>query len=324
MNDERIMTARPTISAASLGLLLALAGCADPCMDDGLSQSHCPANPAEDPEADSGGDEDPFDSGVFIAMTSDGSGDDEGEDVGDAGDGDDTDDASDGSATDGDGATADSGESDDTDDGGEPVDGDGDGIPDGADNCSTFANPEQHDGDADGLGDVCDLDTACGLGLGFVPILLPHAQVDAGIHGVCVGCSVQDEALTIDHDFTTHARVQTTLGALGGSFVHVEDGATEYPAGARVGFVVESPDSVITLDLVPSLALTTTSNGQIQQSASGVGLLGLDVLMLGAGSGKALVVMQTTEAYDGVRLDVGALVGGLSELDVYAACVEAP
>jgi hypothetical protein len=39
-----------------------------------------------------------------------------------------------------------------------PLDSDDDGIPDGTDNCTLVANPEQTDTDADGYGNACDGD----------------------------------------------------------------------------------------------------------------------------------------------------------------------
>jgi YD repeat-containing protein len=44
-------------------------------------------------------------------------------------------------------------------------DADGDGVPDGVDNCPSFANPAQHDHDARGPGDACELSFSFATGL---------------------------------------------------------------------------------------------------------------------------------------------------------------
>jgi hypothetical protein len=112
------------------------------------------------------------------------------------------------------------------------------------------------------------------------------------------------------------------VGALGSSYMHVRNDAGVYPAGGRVGFVVESSEVVQLLEMVSALKLTTTLGGQEQESIGGADLLTLDVQ--GDDSGRALIGIETSEDYDGVQLDLGAPLGVLGTVDVYAVCAEVP
>lgn len=322
---KRIEISRTVLALASLSALLTTTACAASCEDDGLLQDACAhADAGADPDAGAGtGSTDGHDAGAGEDRGSgDGDGDGDGsnddadsqgsEATGSAGSADDG--ASDGGASADDGAS--SGTNGPTDD-----DQDDDGVSDAEDDCPAFANPEQDDADGDGLGDVCDLDVACGLGLGFVPLLAPEATADEAVEGLCVACSVEDVELVIDHDFTTHASALTTVGALGHTEIRVRDESTTHPAGARVGFVVDADTSVLSAELLAGLVLTARMGDEPNESTGTGGLADLEVLGQDE-PGRALIVMTTTTDFDGVQLDVRALVGALAEVHVYAACVE--
>ncbi len=317
MND----TSNTQRGLATVGLctLLTIA-CASPCLDDGLLQDACPE--AESGAADSN-------AGTDGAATAGGESLDAGDDRGSGDDGvdgsasggadqDGGSGSTDGSSADGSSTESSSAESSS----GDPADGDGDGdgVSDGEDNCPGFPNAGQGDDDGDGLGNACDLDVDCGIGMGLVPLLAPEAEASGGVEGLCVACSVHDEELVVDHDFTTHASMLVTAGALGHTELHVHDGSTVHPAGARVGFVLDGSGDV--LALLAALRLTTTLGGGDLESVDADDVA-IDVLATD-GLGRVLVVMTTSEGFDGVRLEAADLAGLLDELHVYAACVSAP
>lgn len=280
-------------------------GCAGVCEDDGLLQDDC--NAQGDDGAGTDGGEGMNDDGPAPEGTG-GDGSDDGGPA-DGGPGDDS---------------GDGGPGDDEDSGGPPVDpddADGDGVVDGNDNCRGYANPDQQDADGDGLGDMCDLDAECGPGLEFEPLLMPNAVADGGTSGLCLGCSAENEALLIDQDLSTYAILNAPVSVLGSAFAHVEDDATIYEAGTRVGFVVSDPNSVLTTDLLSSIVLTTTLEGDVQQTMTADDFLELEDLIEGEEQ-RVLVVMTAGTEFDGVRLDLSPLVELLDELHVYAACVE--
>jgi predicted small secreted protein len=219
-------------------------------------------------------------------------------------------------------------------DGDDPTDSDSDGIPDIDDNCPTVPNADQSDSDGDGIGDVCDSNDntptiSCGTNAGdtYRPIRdYPgdpvEATVDSGTTGLCLLCSVSQPENVIDTNPQNAARLNTLVNLLGGVRLSVRDKITVYPAGKQVGFVATSPDALLRLDLLQGLRITTYLNGVEQESAGRSSLLGLDLLGLVNNDKQGLVAFQTTREFDEVRIDYSALLGLLSSLDVYEACVE--
>ncbi len=67
--------------------------------------------------------------------------------------------------------------------------------------------------------------------------------------------------------------------------------------------------------------ITTLLSGVPVESGGSGGVLELELLQLAGQPERGLVVIDTTQPFNGVRINFGGAVTLLSELDVYGACV---
>lgn len=222
----------------------------------------------------------------------------------------------------------------DDDQGNGDGDADGDGVDNDDDNCPTTPNPDQTDTDGDGVGDVCDTDSdvaasSCSFGdnAAFSPIAnadddSDDVNVASGTDGVCLLCGVQNPNNAVDSNLDNAARLNTTVGALGGSAFITVTGNQEYTGNRRVGFVLGRPDNVLTLDLIRSLDVTLFNDGEEVADSNDSDLLNLDLLGLIGDNSRQLALVQTNQTFDAIRLRLNGGVNALSNVDVFSACVQ--
>ncbi len=145
-----------------------------------------------------------------------------------------------------------------------------------------------------------------------------------GINGICVGCAVENSARVIDNDTSTFSRLSTLVAALGGTELSVQDIQRDYPAGTITGFTIRNINSLLEVDLLNSLRLTTYLDGVQQETNIGAGSL-LTValnLNLTTASDALNVAFRTTKPFDEVKISLNALASVLNEIYVYGAFVD--
>ena len=222
----------------------------------------------------------------------------------------------------------------DEDEGNGDNDADNDGIPDDDDNCPTTPNPDQADADNDGIGDVCDPgsdvdQTACSFGTDSPYTPLANADgssnisIDSGSNGICLLCGVDGDENVIDDNLDNAARMNTTVGALGGaSFLRVSDSSQSFSGNRRVGFVVSRPDNILTLDVIRNAEITLFDGDTEVANSGDTGVLNLDLLGLIGDNARQLLLVTAPEAFDSIQIELNGAVNAVSNLDVYSACVQ--
>lgn len=118
---------------------------------------------------------------------------------------------------------------------------------------------------------------------------------------------------------------QTGLG--GTSLVSVKNVRNTYPAGRRVGFVIESQGGLLSADIINALVINTYLDDNLQESADvggGGPLVSLSVL--GQSGGKRRVSFVTTLNFDEVELQLSGTASSslTSPLRIYYAYEEDP
>ncbi len=152
--------------------------------------------------------------------------------------------------------------------------------------------------------------------------------VDSSIN--CIGCNVDNPDAIIDDSVMSAATIRVPLALLGGRLsvtVNKADGATQ-PAPAAPGFILNSPQrSLLGLNLAQVLSVSTLLGGEVQEENIAISLLDLDLLSLvdlglgGSSDGAfALLVENTQQPFDALRLNLFSLVGANLQLDVGGAC----
>ncbi|WP_281228990.1 DUF7507 domain-containing protein [Flavobacterium aquiphilum] len=127
---------------------------------------------------------------------------------------------------------------------------------------------------------------------------------NTGIGGaVCALCSVKNTEKLIDNDASTYAEIDLTTGVLASGSISVKDQITDYPSGSFVGFTVENP-SLLNVNALDAIAITTYLNGVLQESKSGntaLAIVGTNLLL---GSSKQTIGFVTSQPFDEARITV--------------------
>jgi hypothetical protein len=157
---------------------------------------------------------------------------------------------------------------------------------------------------------------------------------------VCVGClvgtapnvlaNVTDAPITptptnFPYGFSNYASMILPVGALtaDAEAINVNNGSVVpvvYPAGRTVNVGLVVPGSLVAASVLGNVSISTTLNGNVQDTTP-PGLLSLQLLgLIGSGS-EGYATLATTKPFDGVRVNFGGTVTAVSELDVHLACV---
>ena len=165
----------------------------------------------------------------------------------------------------------------------------------------------------------------CGIpGVATASMVSPAATATNTIQGLCVGCTVQNQANVINGATTSPATLGEPLSLLGGDIVlKVSQNAATFPAGRTVGFILTSGSSLLSLSALQSVTLTTYLNGVMEQSATvGNNLLTLQALgLLAVNSDAGFAGFTTTKPFNSVAVTVQQLAGVNTTVNVYRACV---
>lgn len=155
----------------------------------------------------------------------------------------------------------------------------------------------------------------------------PVASVDHSFAGLCLFCSVTDDANVIDTTTSNFATISLNLAALGASAsLDVQsNAAAPFPAANRPGFVVGLPaGNVLLAQILAALQVSTLgADGAVVESTTPIIPLRLDLLGLELipNANTGLISFVATRPYTGLRLTSnGGLVSLLSTLQVYSAC----
>ncbi|MBS7332475.1 MAG: hypothetical protein KIG88_02610, partial [Weeksellaceae bacterium] len=133
----------------------------------------------------------------------------------------------------------------------------------------------------------------------------------------CVTCEVRNPQNLISGNPNNYATLTIPVGLLSGVSVSVEDLATVYPAGTRVGFTINDASTIIQLDLLESLQITTYLNGVAQETASAAELLDLSLIFNITGTGIKNYGFQTSLPFDEIQLTAFSLLNVVNNIHVY-------
>jgi hypothetical protein len=145
----------------------------------------------------------------------------------------------------------------------------------------------------------------------------------------CIGCQVNNPNAVIDGTVATAARISVPLALLGGTAsltVNSGSGASQ-PAPSRPGFILRTPQTaLLELNLLGALTLSTLAGGEVQENNVQFSLLDLDLLgivdlgLAGSPDGLSAIVIEATQPFDAIRLQLFSLLGLVINVDVAGAC----
>jgi gliding motility-associated-like protein len=140
------------------------------------------------------------------------------------------------------------------------------------------------------------------------------------VNGICVGCSVANEALAVDGDATTGSTLNATAGLLGANVQQTLIFPFTADAGDTISIKFVAPGSILSTSVLGSIQVATFNgnNANNDQQPINSALIKLNLI---SGSDSAIISFAPTSPYDRVQVQLNAgLVGLLSSINIdYAA-----
>jgi hypothetical protein len=162
----------------------------------------------------------------------------------------------------------------------------------------------------------------CAPGAHFEPMVGANMQVTTGLRGVlCIGCGVTNPG-DLTSGLPDSATLMTPVSVAASVWARVQNTADSYNGTRRVGFLVSLPVGALDQALLQNFKITTYLNGTPQQTSASVGSQSLQLLNLPGDPMHQMIVMQSTQPFNGVELEKAAVLGPVSNVNAHASCVE--
>lgn len=135
--------------------------------------------------------------------------------------------------------------------------------------------------------------------------------------GICLACYNGSMNPVIDADLNNKVSMGNFASLISGNGISVKNTNTTYPAGYITGFNVDLGTSIITIDLLSSLRISTYKNGVLQESTTSSTLL--SVPAFGGNKNRIFLHFKTTKEFNEVRLYQTNVLSIFSAMNVYYA-----
>lgn len=135
--------------------------------------------------------------------------------------------------------------------------------------------------------------------------------------GICLACYNGSMNPVIDANLDNSVNMGNFASLISGNGISVKNNNTSYPAGYITGFNVDLGTSIITIDLLSSLRISTYKNGVLQESTTSSTLL--SVPAFGGSKNRIFLHFKTSKEFDEVRLYQTNVLSIFSAMNVYYA-----
>lgn len=159
----------------------------------------------------------------------------------------------------------------------------------------------------------------------FPAYINPERTGVSGVLGALGG--VKDAWNVVSSDTDDFARLTTDANVAGSTSLSVVDALHVYPKGTIAGFTIVTHPSLVELDLLDAVVISTYLNGQYQESSISANLIDLELLnipILGPGANRYNLGFITSKPFNEIVISTVSLVKAdvFNQIDVYGAYVD--
>lgn len=172
----------------------------------------------------------------------------------------------------------------------------------------------------------CDLTLNCNEAYSLTyptfPVIVNSANTGVG-GAICAGCAVDNVDAVLTPSIEDYATLSLPVAIAGTASISVKNNF-DLPSGTFAGFTVRNPNSILQVDLLNSLTITTYKDGVEVEQKAGINLLNLSLLtpILGLGNDFYNIGFYTSAPFDEIQITAASLVGVTNYLHVYGSFVD--